>query len=79
MFELIEYGLTQQGLPKWARSDRTFEQVVRDRFDVSTTRYYQWMNTMLDDGAVEAIVPELWRRLRRIRAARIATRSTRTV
>lgn len=46
------------------------EQAIRDAFDLSATRYYQILNTLLDDPAALAYAPALVGRLRRIRDAR---------
>jgi len=46
------------------------EQAVRDELDLSATRYYQVLNTLLDDPAALAHDPVLVGRLRRLRDAR---------
>lgn len=46
------------------------EQAIRDAFDLPATRYYQILNTLLDDPAALAYAPALVGRLRRIRDAR---------
>lgn len=51
------------------------EQAIRDAFDLSATRYYQILNTLLDDPAALAYAPALVGRLRRIRDARQRARS----
>lgn len=48
------------------------EQVIRDTFDLSSTRYYYALNALLDDPEALAYDPALVRRLRRIRARRRA-------
>lgn len=53
------------------------EQAIRDRFDLTATRYYQLLNTMVEDVRVEALEPMLVRRLRRLRDSRQRGRSAR--
>lgn len=52
------------------------EQAVRERFDISPTRYYQLLNRVLDLPAARAYDPLLVARLRR-RRARAAAREPR--
>ena len=44
--------------------------VIRERLDMSSTRYYQRLNALLDEAAAEAHDPVLVHRLRRLRAKR---------
>lgn len=53
------------------------EQAIRERFDVSPTRYYQLLNRVLDDDAAVAHDPMLVKRLRRQREARQRQRAAR--
>lgn len=53
------------------------EQAVRDRFDMSTTRYYQLINGLIEQEAALRHDPMLVKRLRRARAARVRTRTAR--
>lgn len=46
------------------------EQAIRDEFGYSTTRYYQRLNTLIDDPAALATAPQLVNRLRRLREQR---------
>lgn len=46
------------------------EQEIRDRFDLSPTRYYQILNGLIDHPAAEVYDAMLVKRLRRLRAAR---------
>lgn len=46
------------------------EQAIRDEFDWSATRYYQRLNTLIDDPAALATAPQLVNRLRRLREQR---------
>jgi hypothetical protein len=55
---------------EWWKFAGAKEQAVRERFDVSPTRYYQLLNRVIDDEAAVAYDPMLVKRLRRLRAAR---------
>jgi len=50
------------------------EQAILDTFGLSTTRYYQRLNRLLDDPASLAIDAPTVRRLQRVRAQRHAAR-----
>lgn len=61
----------------WWKYAGAKEQAVRDKFDMSSTRYYQVLNALIDrQDALEAD-PLLVRRLRRLRAQRQRQRSAR--
>lgn len=53
------------------------EAEARARFDLSITRYYQLLNDLIDREVALAHDPLTVKRLRRIRAARQRSRSTR--
>src|SRR4051794_28097239 len=53
------------------------EQAIKEMFDLSPTRYYQVLNSVIDNPAALAEDPLLVRRLRRLRATRQKTRSAR--
>lgn len=55
---------------EWWRHAGAKEQRIRERFDVSPTRYYQLLNAVIDGEAALAYDPMLVKRLRRLRAAR---------
>lgn len=55
---------------RWWRHAGAKEQAIRDTFGVSTTRYYQLLNWILDDPAALAEDPVLVARLRRLRTSR---------
>lgn len=65
----------------WKGSRAAREQEIRERFGMSTPRYHQVLNQLLDDPAALAHDPLLVKRLRRLRErrqeARSATRLTR--
>lgn len=53
------------------------EQRIRERFDMSATRYYQRLNDLIDRDDALAYDPLLVKRLRRLRAERSRSRSVR--
>ena len=55
---------------QWWKHAGAKEQAIRDRFEVSTTRYYQLLNALLDKPAAAEFDPVLVGRLRRLRATR---------
>ncbi len=55
---------------QWWRSPGAKEQAIRDRFDLSPTRYYQSINELLDRPAALAYDPALVKRLLRLRTSR---------
>ncbi len=55
---------------EWWRYAGAKEQAIRERFDVSPTRYYQLLNRVIDDEEAVVYDPMLVKRLRRLRAAR---------
>lgn len=62
---------------QWWKYAGAKEQAVRDLFDMSATRYYQILNTLIDTPEALAVDPMLVKRLRRMRAARQRARSAR--
>lgn len=53
------------------------EQAIREKFDMSATRYYQVLNALIDREDSLAFDPLLVKRLRRLRAGRQRSRSAR--
>ncbi|MCR4513830.1 DUF3263 domain-containing protein [Aeromicrobium sp. 50.2.37] len=53
------------------------EQAIREKFDMSATRYYQLLNALIDSDDALAFDPLLVKRLRRLRAQRQRSRSAR--
>lgn len=53
------------------------EQAIRDKFDMSATRYYQVLNALIDREDALAHDPLVVKRLRKMRAARQRSRSAR--
>jgi hypothetical protein len=62
---------------QWWKYAGAKEQAIRDLFDMSATRYYQVLNTLVDRGDALAYDPMLVKRLRRLRSSRQRTRSAR--
>lgn len=61
----------------WWKYAGAKEQAVREKFDMSSTRYYQVLNALIDTQAALEADPLLVRRLRRLRAQRQRQRSAR--
>ena len=55
---------------EWWKYAGAKEQAIRERFDLSPTRYYQLLNRIIDDETALEYDPMLVKRLRRMRAAR---------
>jgi hypothetical protein len=62
---------------QWWRYAGAKEQAIRELFGCSTTRYYQMLNTLIDDPAALKADPMLVKRLRRMRSSRQRARSAR--
>ena len=59
---------------QWWRHAGSKEQAIRDRFELSGTRYYQILNGLLDKPAALEHDPVLVGRLRRLRGSRARAR-----
>jgi len=59
----------------WWSASGSKEAEIRERFGISSTRYYQELNTLIDQEAALVYDPLLVKRLRRVRAARRNERS----
>ena len=81
--EVNEDGLTRRDREilaferQWWKYAGAKEQAIRELFDMSTTRYYQVLNALIDSPAALAADPMLVKRLRRLRASRQRQRSAR--
>ncbi|WP_457206765.1 DUF3263 domain-containing protein [Nocardioides sp. P5_C9_2] len=81
--EQIAPGLTQRDSDileferHWWKYAGAKEQAVREKFDMSSTRYYQVLNALIDRPEALEADPLLVRRLRRLRASRQRQRSAR--
>jgi hypothetical protein len=62
---------------QWWKYAGAKEQAMREKFDMSATRYYQALNALIDRPAAVEADPMLVKRLRRLRAARQRARSAR--
>lgn len=62
---------------QWWKYAGAKEQAIRELFDMSATRYYQVLNTLIDTPTALAADPMLVKRLRRLRASRQRQRSAR--
>ncbi len=54
----------------WWKHAGVKEQAIRDRFDMSATRYYQLLNDLLENPAAMNYDPILVKRLKRLRTYR---------
>ena len=61
----------------WWKYAGAKEQAIREKFDMSATRYYQVLNALLDREDALAFDPLLVKRLRRLRADRARSRTAR--
>jgi len=59
---------------RWWKHAGSKEQAIRDSFALSSTRYYQLLNALLDKPEAVEHDPVLVGRLRRLRATRARTR-----
>jgi hypothetical protein len=62
---------------QWWKYAGAKEQAIRDLFDMSATRYYQVLNSLIDRQEALAADAMLVKRLRRLRATRQRARSAR--
>ena len=62
---------------QWWKYAGAKEQAIREKFDMSSTRYYQVLNALIDRQEALEEDPLLVRRLRRLRASRQRQRSAR--
>jgi hypothetical protein len=60
---------------QWWKFAGAKEQAIRDKFQMSATRYYQVLNVLIDKPEALAQDPLLVKRLRRLRATRQRNRS----
>jgi hypothetical protein len=62
---------------RWWKYAGAKEEAARELFDLTATRYYQVLNTLIDSPAALEHDPMLVKRLRRVRSTRQRARSTR--
>jgi hypothetical protein len=60
---------------QWWKHAGAKEQAIRETFEVSSTRYYQLLNKLLDDPRALAFDAPLVNRLRRLRVSRARSRA----
>ncbi|WP_425474192.1 DUF3263 domain-containing protein [Saccharopolyspora dendranthemae] len=69
-----ELGILAFEAQWWKRSGKK-DIAIRELFDMSASRYYQLLNTLLDSPAAFSADPMLIKRLRKARAARQRARA----
>ncbi len=62
---------------QWWKYAGSKEQAIKELFDMSSTRYYQVLNALLDNPAALQADPMLIKRLRRMRSSRQRARTSR--
>ena len=62
---------------QWWKYAGAKEQAVREKFDMSSSRYYQVLNALIDKPEALAQDPLLVKRLRRLRSSRQKVRAAR--
>lgn len=62
---------------QWWKFAGSKEQAIKELFDMSSTRYYQVLNALINNPAALSEDPMLIKRLRRLRDQRQRTRSAR--
>ena len=62
---------------QWWQYAGAKEQAIKERFDISPTRYYQLLNALIDTKEALVYDPLLVKRLRRLRATRQRERTAR--
>ena len=62
---------------EWWKYAGAKEQAIKARFDLSTTRYYELLNRLIDRAEAVEYDPMLVKRLRRLRAQRQRQRAAR--
>jgi len=60
---------------QWWKHAGAKEQAIRETFEISSTRYYQLLNRLLDDPRALEFDPALVNRLRRLRVSRARSRA----
>ncbi|TDQ04615.1 DUF3263 domain-containing protein [Labedaea rhizosphaerae] len=62
---------------QWWKYAGAKEQAIREIFDMSSTRYYQLLNELIEKQEAVQADPMLVKRLRRLRAGRLRARAAR--
>ena len=63
----------------WWSEDASKESIIRERFELSTTRYYELLGDLIDSDEAYAHDPLVIRRLRRLRDRRRKARFERQI
>lgn len=63
----------------WWAEDASKESIIRERFELSTTRYYELLGELIDSDEAYAVDPLVIRRLRRLRDRRRKARFERQI
>lgn len=63
---------------QWWKFAGSKEEAIREKFDLSSTRYYQLLNSLIDRPEALASDPLLVKRLRRMRDSRKKARAARS-
>jgi hypothetical protein len=63
----------------WWSQDASKESIIRERFELSTTRYYELLGDLIDSDEAYAHDPLVIRRLRRLRDRRRKARFERQI
>jgi hypothetical protein len=63
----------------WWSEDASKESIIRERFELSTTRYYELLGELIDSDEAYAHDPLVIRRLRRLRDRRRRARFERQI
>lgn len=63
---------------QWWKFAGSKEEAIREKFDLSSTRYYQLLNSLIDRPEALAADPLLVKRLRRMRDSRKKARAARS-
>ncbi len=63
----------------WWSEDASKESIIRERFELSTTRYYELLGELIDSDEAYAYDPLVIRRLRRLRDRRRKARFERRI
>lgn len=61
----------------WWKLQGAKEQAIKETFDMGSTRYYQVLNSLIDNPAALQHDPMLVKRLQRLRAGRMRQRTAR--
>lgn len=75
---LQEYEILEFARTRW-RNSGPRDEAIRQRFGITSTRFFQLLNRIIDEPAAEVYDPDLVRRLRGRRASKASSRPGRVV